>query len=80
MSFLPCHTADIITLTDGVEDNAPQELEPTPAQPQQKPRRSITIENKKIKVKGEDHIIRDVPNTHVVIPHNYLKKLQNKAS
>jgi hypothetical protein len=55
------------------------ELEAAP-KPQQKTRRSIIVDNKTIQVKGEDNIFWDVPKTHIVIHHNYLKKLQNKAS
>jgi hypothetical protein len=36
--------------------------------------------NETVKVEGKDHIIQDVPKTHVAIHHTYLKKLQNKAS
>jgi hypothetical protein len=58
-----------------------QKLEPSAApQPQHKPRKSITIANKAVQVKGKDHIIQDVPKTHFVIHHTYLKKLQKKAS
>jgi hypothetical protein len=42
--------------------------------------RSISIEDKTVKVQGKDHIISDVPKTHVVIHRSYLEKLQNKES
>jgi hypothetical protein len=57
----------------------PDLFEPIP-QSQQKPRRRCAIEDQTVQVEGEDHIIRDVPKTHVVILQTYLKKLQNKAS
>ena len=57
-----------------------QESKPAQQQPQQKPNKSIAIEDKTVQVQGTDHIIQDVPKTHVVIYHSYLKKLQNKAS
>ncbi len=63
------------------DDNPPQqESEPAQQQPQQKPNKSIAIEDKTVKVQGKDHIIRDVPKTHVVIHRSYLKRLQNKES
>jgi hypothetical protein len=57
-----------------------QESKPAQQQPQQKPNKSIAIEDKTVQVKGKDHMIRDVPKTHVVIHRNYLKKLKNKVS
>jgi hypothetical protein len=64
-----------------VEDNNPPQQESEPAQqPQQKPKKSIPIEDKTVKVQGKDHIIQDVPKTHVVIHRSYLKRLQNKES
>ncbi len=64
-----------------VDYNPPQqESEPAQQQPQQKPNKSIAIEDKTVQVQGKDHIIRDVPKTHVVIHRNYLKKLKNKES
>ncbi len=65
------------------DDNPPQqELEHEPAhqQPQPKPKRSIVMKDKTVKVEGKDHIIRDVPKTHVVIHRNYLNRLKNKES
>jgi hypothetical protein len=62
------------------DDNPPhQELEPAQP-PQPKPNKSIAIEDKTVQVQGKDHIIRDVPKTHVVIHRNYLNRLKNKES
>jgi hypothetical protein len=64
-----------------VDYNPPQqESEPAQQQPQQKPKKSIAIEDKTVQVQGKVHIIWDVPKTHVVIHRNYLKKLKNKES
>jgi hypothetical protein len=58
----------------------PQELELATPPPQQKPQRSIAIQDKTVQVKGQDHIIQDVPKTHVVLSLPCLKMLQIKAS
>jgi hypothetical protein len=64
-----------------VDDNPPQqELEPAQQQPQQKPNKSIAIEDKTVQVQGKDFIIWGVPKTHVVIQRNYWKRLKNKES
>jgi hypothetical protein len=64
-----------------VDDNPPQqESEPAQQQPQQKPNKSITIEDKMVQVQGKDNIIWVVSKTHVVIHRNYLKRLKNKES
>jgi hypothetical protein len=34
--------------------------------PKQKPNKSIPIEDKTVKLQGKDHIIRDVPKTHML--------------
>jgi hypothetical protein len=58
-----------------VDDNPPQqESEPAQQQPQQKPNKSIAIEDKTVQVQGKDHIIWDVSKTYVVIHRNYLKR------
>jgi hypothetical protein len=62
------------------DNNTPQqELEPA-QQTYQKPKRSIIIEDTTVQVKGKDHIIWGVPETHVLVHRSYLEKLQNKAS
>jgi hypothetical protein len=62
------------------DDNPPhQESEPAP-EPKQKPKKSISIEDKTVKVQGKDHIIGDVPKTHIVFHWSNLKRLQNKES
>jgi hypothetical protein len=52
-------------------NNTPQqELEPA-QQPQQKPKRNISIKDKTVQVEGKDHIIRDdLLKTHAVILHH----------
>jgi hypothetical protein len=63
------------------DDNPPQQEQWEPAQePKQKPKKSIPIEDKTVKVQGKDHIIRDVPKTHIAIHRSYLKRLRNKES
>jgi hypothetical protein len=70
---------DPLLVVIGHNNTPQQELEPA-QQTDQKPKRSIIIEDTTVQAKGKDHIMRGVPNARVLAHRSYLKKLQNKVS
>jgi hypothetical protein len=49
-------------------------------QPQQKPRRNVTMEDVPVRVERAKHVIQDVPWTTEVVDHRHLATLRNKAA
>jgi hypothetical protein len=49
-------------------------------QPQQKPRRNITMEDVPVRVKGAEHVIEDAPSTAEAVDRRHLATLRNKAA
>ncbi len=76
-----CPPANNLPDPSSVEEDMPQELlGPATPPPQQKPRGSIAIQDKTVRVEGQDHVIRDVTEINVVISFPHLKMLQKKAN